>query len=49
MAEVKDLITVGIGFCDVEVASDQGYQKRIEDVIQEFVKYLETFVGVSLA
>ena len=49
MAEVEYLVSVSVGFCDVEVAVNQRYQKRIKNVIQKLVEDFVTFSVVCFA
>lgn len=38
VAEIKNLKAMGIGLCDIKIASNQGYQKGIKNIIKKFVK-----------
>ena len=48
MAKIKDLVSVCTSLCNIKIASNQGYQERIENIIQELVKYLVSLVTVTL-
>jgi hypothetical protein len=48
VAEVEDLVSVGIRLSDVEVVADQGYQERIKHKIEKLVKNLVSLCSVRL-
>lgn len=49
MSKEKHPITVDIGLGDIKVASYQGYQQRVENVVYKFGKDFAPFAKVCLA
>ena len=47
MTEIKYLIAVNIRLGDVKIASNKGYQERIEDVVKELVEDFISFDHVG--
>jgi hypothetical protein len=48
VAEEEKTVPVNIGFGDVEVAANQGYQEGIKQVVQKFVEDLDPLARVRL-
>lgn len=48
MTKVEDLISMNIGFCNIKIASNQGYQERIKNVVKKFVEKFTSFVHITL-
>jgi hypothetical protein len=46
VAEEKETVPVDIGLGDIEVAANQGYQERIEEIVQKLVENLGSLPGV---
>lgn len=49
VAEVEDLISVGVGLGDVEIVADEGHQERIKHKVEELMENLVSFCSVRLA
>lgn len=49
MAKEKHAVPVDIRLGDVEVAADEGYQKRIKDIVNKFREDLFSLAQVRLA
>ncbi len=37
-----------VGFCDVEVCSNEGYEYRVEEVVEKFMEDFPSLVPVAL-
>lgn len=49
MTEEKKPVSMYTGLGHVEIASNQGHQNGIEEIINEFVEYFTSFAKISLA
>lgn len=49
MPKVEDLVSVSVGLGYVEIGANQGYQERIKNIVQKFMKDLAPFLGIRFA